>query len=350
VSAPLDLAVVGAGPCGLAVAIAAKRAGLSTAVFDRGCVANAILDYPVNMTFFSTADRLEIGGVPFICAGDKPTRQEALKYYRRVAQHFALELHPYEEVTTVEGTAGAFTVRTRPRVGPPRAYAARAVTIATGHLGRPNLLGVPGEDLPKVTHVYREAHPYFDQDCVVVGGGNSAVEAALELYRAGARVTLVHFLETLDPGVKPWVRPDIENRLRRGEIVGKFRTRVREIGPDYVVLRHEETGAEERIHNDWVLAMTGWRPDLEFLERLGIRVDPETGVPEHDPATFETNVPGLYIAGVIAAGFDANRIFIENGREHGEVIVRHLAGRLGRGTARAAAGAARTGPGTPGGP
>ena len=320
-----DLAVIGAGPCGLAAAIAARRAGLSAVVFDKGCVVNAIVDYPLRMTFFSTAEKLEIGDVPFICAGDKPTRDEALKYYRRVAQHHRLDVRPYEEVVDLEGALGEFTLRTARRAGGAGAHRARCVAIATGFSENPNLLGVPGEERPKVTHYYREAHPYFDQDCVVIGGGNSAVEAALELYRVGARVTLVHFLEGLDPGVKPWVRPDIENRLKNGEIAARFRTRVTEIGPDFVTLCHESTGAVERLANDWVLAMTGYAPDTAFLRKLGVRVEPESGVPAHDPETFETNVPGIFIAGVIAAGFDANKIFIENGRWHGDRIARRVA-------------------------
>lgn len=323
-SRSVDLVVVGAGPCGLAAAIAAQRAGLGALVFDKGCLVNAIVDYPLRMTFFSTAEKLEIGDVPFVCTGDKPTRDEALKYYRRVARHYRLDARLYEEVMGVDGRVGDFTVRTRRRTGGAATYAARCVAVATGFFESPNLLGVPGEDLPNVTHYFREAHPYFDQDCVVIGGGNSAAEAALELYRVGARVTLVHFLDALDPGVKPWVRPDIENRLKSGEIAARFRTRVTEIGPDTLVLRDERTGAAERIPNDWVIAMTGYAPDSAFLRRLGVRVDPETGIPAHDPETFETNVPGLFIAGVLAAGFDANKIFIENGRHHGEKIARRI--------------------------
>lgn len=320
-----DVAVIGAGPCGLAAAIAARRAGLSAVVFDKGCVANAIVDYPLRTVFFSTAEKLEVGDVPFVCSGDKPTRDEALKYYRRVAQHFALDLRQYEEAVEVKGGLGEFTVHTRRRTGSAGAHRARCVTIATGFFENPNRLHIPGEDLPKVTHYFREAHPYFDQDCVVIGGGNSAVEAALELYRVGARVTLVHFLETLDPGVKPWVRPEIENRLKSGEIAARFGTRVVEIGLDHVVLRREDAGETERLPNDWVFAMTGYAPDAAFLRRLGIEVDPETGVPAHDPETFETNVPGLFVAGVITAGRDANKIFIENGRFHGERIARRIA-------------------------
>lgn len=317
----LDLAVIGAGPCGLAVGVAAKRAGLTAAIFDRGNVANALLEYPIGMTFFSTPENLEIGGLPFVCAGAKPTREEALKYYRRVAQYFELDIRAYEEVVSLSGKIGEFTLTTRRRTGEQVKHRARRVAVATGNLDTPNLLGVPGEDLPNVTHYYREPHPYFDQRCLVIGGGNSAAEAALELRRAGAQVTLVHFLSGFDPGLKPWVRPDIENRIREGAIAARFETRVIEIGPDSVRLRSERNGAEERLANDWVFAMTGYAPDTTFLRRLGLAVDEATGVPQHDPETMETNVPGIHIAGVIAAGYEANRLFIENGRYHGERIV-----------------------------
>ncbi len=317
----LDLAVVGAGPCGLSVGIAASEAGLSYLLFDRGCVVNSLVGYPIRMTFFSTPENLEIGGIPFVCAGTKPTRDEALTYYRRAAQHYGLRISTYEEVLAIGGAKGDFTVRSRRRDGEERAYRARHVVVATGYFDTPNLLNVPGEGLPKVTHYYREAHPYYDQDCLVVGGGNSAVEAALDLWRAGARVTLVHLLDELDSGVKPWVRPDIENRIREGSIAVRFRTRVLEIGSDHVILRGDEAGVGERIANDWVFAMTGYTPDTRFLRRLGVEVDEKSGVPRYDPDTMQTNVPGVFIAGVLAAGFDANRIFIENGKLHGEAVV-----------------------------
>jgi thioredoxin reductase (NADPH) len=316
-----DLAVVGAGPCGLAAGVAASRAGLSCLLLDRGCVVNSLVGYPIRMTFFSTPENLEIGDVPFICSAGKPTRDEALSYYRRVAQHFGLDVRMYEEVLGVEGVKGDFRIQSRGRGEVEATYRARNVAIATGYFDMPNLMNVPGEELPKVTHYYREAHPYFDQDCLVVGGGNSAVEAALDLWRTGARVTLVHFLEDFDSGVKPWVRPDIENRVKESSIRGLFRTRVTEIGADYVTLRGEEDGRIERLANDWVFAMTGYTPNTSFLRGLGVAVDAESGIPRHDPDTMETNVPGIFVAGVLAAGFDANRIFIENGKLHGEQIV-----------------------------
>ena len=316
-----EIAVIGAGPCGLAVGVAARQAGVDCILFDRGCIARSIAGYPTYMTFFSTAEKLEIGGVPFVIAGDKPSRREALAYYRAVARHFRLAVRQYEEVVAVDGEAGAFRLRTRTPSGVEREYMAANVVVATGYFDTPNLLGVPGETLPKVTHYYREAHPYYDQDCLVVGGGNSAVEAALDLYRTGARVTLVHFADGLDRGVKPWVLPDITNRLQNGEIAVRWRTRVVEIREQSVVLRNEETGELSELPNDWVFAMTGYTPDPRLLRSLGVTVDEHTGIPAHDPTTMETDVPGVFIAGVIAAGRDANKIFIENGREHGPRIV-----------------------------
>ena len=318
-----ELLVIGAGPCGIAVGAAARQAGLSCALFDKGCITSSLMDYPSYMTFFSTTRMLEVGGVPFTIPTDKPTRREALAYYRFVAKHWALDVRQYEAVTEVLGSEGAFEVRTQRGDGPGGVYRAAAVVIATGGFQEPNLLDVPGEELPKVRHYYREPYPYFDQDVLVVGGSNSAVEAALEMYRNGARVTLAHFREGIDGGVKPWVVPDITNRLRNGDIDVLWRHRVAAVRPSSVILRSEVTGATTEIANDWVLAMTGWRADPRHLRDLGASIDESTGIPFHDPETMATDVPGVYLAGVVAAGHDANKIFIENGREHGPRIVRH---------------------------
>lgn len=322
--ARLDLAVVGAGPCGLAVGVAAGRSGLSCRLFDEGPITASLVDYPPYMTFFSTAENLEIGDVPFVIPRGKPGREEALAYYRRVAEHHELDVRQHERVEGVEGAEGDFRLHTRERTGAEHVHRSRAVVVATGSFQEPNRLDVPGEDLEKVRHFYDEPHPYWDQDVLVVGGGNSAVEAALEVWRAGGRVTLVHFEEELDPGVKPWIRPDIENRLEEGSIQVRWGTRVARITPTSVVLEDVESGETEAVANDWVLAMTGWHADPELLDRLGVGVDPATGVPAHDPETMRTDVAGVYVAGVIAAGHDANRIFIENGKLHGERIVRDL--------------------------
>ena len=318
-----ELLVVGAGPCGVAVGAAAKKAGLSCALFDQGCITASLLAYPHYMTFFSTARMLEIGEVPFTIPTDKPTRREALAYYRHVVRHWDLDVRQYEAVTGITGSEGSFAVRTRKSSGVECVYTADAVVIATGGFQQPNMLGVPGEDLPKVLHHYHEPYPFYDQDVLVVGGGNSAVEAALELFRNGARVTLAHFRDGIDGGVKPWVVPDIANRLKNGEITVFWRHRVAAVGAASVSLRSEDTGAVTEIPNDWVLAMTGWRADPVHLRSLGVTVDDATGIPAHDPGSMATDVPGVYLAGVIAAGHDANKIFIENGREHGGRIVRH---------------------------
>ena len=315
------LLVVGAGPCGLGVGVAARQAGLSCVLLEQASVVSAITNYPTHMTFFSTAERLELGGVPFTTVADKPTRREALKYYQRIVRHFQLDVRAYERVQSIERTPAGFRVLTERKTGQINIHLARNVVVATGYLNTPCLMNVPGEELDKVTHYYREGSPFFEQDCLVVGGGNSAVDAALDLYRWGARVTLVHFAETLDPGVKPWILPDISGRIRNEEIRARFRTRVVAIQPDRVLLRSEESGALEEIANDWVFAMTGYRPDPTLLASLGVEIDTQTGIPCFDAATMQTPQRGVYIAGVIAAGFNANKIFIENGREHGPKIV-----------------------------
>jgi thioredoxin reductase (NADPH) len=276
------------------------------------------------MTFFSTAERLEIGGVPFTIAGDKPTRREALRYYQRIADHFALDVLQHHKVESVSGTQGNFSLCTRSFSGIVAQHSARNVVIATGYFDHPNRLGVPGEQLPKVRYGYDQGHEFFRQNVLVVGGGNSAVDAALELYRWKANVTLVHFAPELDPGVKPWVLPDMLGRIKAGEINAVFNTRVVEIRPTSVLLRDETTGAIRESPNDWVVAMTGYQPQPGLLLELGVQFDPATGKPLHDPDTMETNVPGVFIAGVVAAGNDANKVFIENGRDHGARIIARL--------------------------
>jgi len=323
----LDLAVIGAGPCGLAVGVAAKRAHLACSLFDKGPVVSSLQRYPLYMTFFSTPEKLEIG-VPFVTAGDKPTRREALAYYRRVAEHFELDVRQYHAVVRVERTAEGFELEAQhPGAAEPETIRSRHVVYATGYFESPNLLDVPGEDLPHVSHFFVEPHPYWQQRVVVVGGGNSAVEAALELSRVNARVTLVHFLSDFDRGVKPWVLPDITNRVKEGRVAVRWCSRVVEITRSHVVVRRDPDGDRDTVPADFVVALTGYRADLRLLRSLGVQVDDTTGVPRHDPATMETNVPGVYIAGVLSSGFDANKIFIENGREHGGRICDHIKGK-----------------------
>ena len=318
------LLVVGAGPCGLAVGIAAKQAGLSCVLLDRRTVVSTIERYPLAMTFFSTPERIEIGDVPFIASHEKPTRQDGLIYYRRVAEHYSLDIRPGEDVVDVTREPdGSFRVQVARRHDS-KAYSASAVVFATGYYDNPNYLGIPGEDLPHVTHYFVEGHPYWHQRVIVIGAGNSSVDAALECWRAGATVTLVHFGEGFDRTVKAWVLPDIVNRVKEGSIAVRWRSRVRAIMPTHVEVMSDETGAVEMISADAILAMTGYHADTSMLHRLGVPVDPATGVPAHDEASMATPVPGCYLAGVIASGNDANRLFIENSRGHGEMIMRHL--------------------------
>ncbi|HEY9506661.1 MAG TPA: YpdA family putative bacillithiol disulfide reductase [Gemmatimonadales bacterium] len=320
----IDLLVIGAGPCGLAVGIAAKRAGVGCVLLDRRTVVSTIERYPLGMTFFSTPERIEIGDIPFISTAEKPTRRDGLIYYRRVAEHYGLDVRPSEEVVDVTRDAdGSFRVEVR-RPHDERVYRAGAVVFATGYYDNPNYLGVPGEDLPHVFHYFGEGHPFWRRRVVVIGAGNSSVDAALECYRAGAVVTLVHFGEGFDRTVKAWVLPDITNRVKEGSIAARWRSRVRAITPTEVEIVDEASGAVECLPADAVLAMTGYHADTTLLRRLGVPVDAASGIPAHDEATMATPVAGVYLAGVIASGNDANRLFIENARGHGELILRHL--------------------------
>jgi len=322
----VDVIVVGAGPCGLAAAISLQNAGFRVRVFDRECVVSSITQYPAYATFFSTAPRLSLGGLPFVVADAKPGRRDALAYYRAVVAHFGLDVRQYEPVEAIEAAASGFTVRSRRRDRDATDTHATAVVVATGYWGSPNRLGVPGEDLPHVSHAYREAHHAFQQPALVVGGGNSAAEAALDLWRAGAEVTLTHFGPTFDKKIKPWILPDLENRIAEGSIAARWNRRVTRIEPGWVVIRCEN-GEEERVRADHVYLMTGFAPNVDLLRATGVEIDPVTGIPRHDPATLETSVPRLFVAGVVVAGFDANKVFIENGRFHGDRIAARLLGR-----------------------
>lgn len=321
----LDLLIVGAGPCGLAAAISAQRAGLSARVLDAGAVVSTITEYPYYVSFFSTAEKLSLGGVPFVVATDKPSRRDGLAYYRAVVKHFRLDVHQYERVERLERSGDTWTVHSRTSAGEAQATQARSVVIATGYFGSPNYLRVPGEELSHVRHIYREGHGAFDQDVVVVGGGNSAAEAALDLWRAGGRVTLVHFGPTFDKRIKPWVQPDLENRMKEGAIAVRWNSRVTRIDAGVVTIQTLD-GVEE-LPARFVYVMTGFAPNTDLLREAGVTIDAVTGVPRHDPDTLETDMPGLFIAGVVVAGFDANKVFIENGRFHGDTIVARLLGR-----------------------
>jgi thioredoxin reductase (NADPH) len=325
VSDVLDLVIVGGGPCGLAAAISAGKAGLSAVVIESQVVVSTIAHYPTYVRFFSTAEKLSLGGMPFVVATEKPARRDALAYYRAVVKNFDLRVRQYERVTAIEKNSNGFLVRSVRRSGEEMASQAKAVVVATGYFGSPNYLRVPGEDLSHVSHIYREGHEAFDQDVVVVGGGNSAAEAALDLWRSGARVTLVHFGPTFDKKIKPWVLPDFTNRMKEGSIAARWSSRVKQIESDVVVI--DTPDGEEGLPASFVYVMTGFAPQVDLLRAAHVPINDVTGIPEHDPDTLETSVPGIFIAGVVTAGFDANKVFIENGRYHGDKIVARLLGR-----------------------
>ncbi len=320
-----DLVIVGAGPSGLATAIAAGQAGLDYVILEKGVLVNSIYQFPAHMVFFTTPELLEIGGLPLVTPYDKPTRIEALRYYRRVADTFTLRIEFERTVTglTRDPVSGVLTVTAAPPNGDVETWQARAVVFAIGYFDHPNRLGVPGEDLPHVSHYYRDAHSAWRQRVVVVGGKNSAAEAALELYRSGAHVTLVHRKATLGASIKYWVKPDIENRIAEGSIAARFETRVVEITSDAVIVEPHEA-----LPADRVLLLTGYHADFELLARSGVAIDPDTGVPTYDPGTLESNVPNVFLAGGVVAGKDTAPIFIENGRFHGERLVKVLSERF----------------------
>jgi thioredoxin reductase (NADPH) len=324
-SGPYDVISIGAGPTGLACAIEARRAGMRSLVIDKGALCNSLYHYPINMLFFTTPERMEIGDLPMTTTGGKPTRAEALKYYRRAVEHYGLDIKLYEWVEEIRGRDDAFVVVTHDQQSARHEYHGRKIIIATGYYDRPNPLGIPGEDLPHVSHYFTDAHPYWNQDVVVIGGKNSAAEAALELFRGGARVTLVHRQPEMGKTLKYWVKPDIENRIRAGEVQALFSTSITRIEPGRVWVKN--SGPEKSIPADQVFAMTGYHPDFEFLEQQGIRLDPETRRPEVNPDSLETNVPGIYVAGVVVGGLKTSDIFIENGRFHGRQVIAAMSGR-----------------------
>ena len=321
-----DVVVIGAGPTGLACAIESGRRGLRTVLVDKGCLCNSLFHYPSNMTFFTTPELLEIGDIPFPSPNQKPTRDEALEYYRKVAEHYQLDVRQYETVLRVEGRDGEFRVRVEDRFGREQSYVSHKIVVATGYYDLPNYLKIPGEALPKVMHYYHSPHPYFDADVVVIGGKNSAAIAALDLWRHGARVTLVHRGARIHHHVKYWILPDIENRIKAGEIEAYFESQVTAVREDSVELSTPK--GQKILRNDFVFALTGYHPDFDLLDSLGVRMDNKDRCPECDPQTLESNVPGIYLAGVIVAGSRTNEIFIENGRFHGRQIASDIAAKL----------------------
>lgn len=323
-----DVLVIGAGPTGMACAIEAQRAGLRVVMVDKGCLCNSLFHYPAHMTFFTTPELLEIGNMPFSSPNQKPTRSEALEYYRKVAEHYALDVRQYHTVHEVKGSDGDFIVQTTDRFDRAADLRAKKLVVATGYYDLPNYLGIDGEDLPKVEHYYNEPHPYFGMEVLVIGGKNSAAIAALDLWRHGAKVTLVHRGAEMHRHVKYWILPDINNRVKNGEVTAYFSTTVKKIEEDTVVLETPE--GEITVANQFVFALTGYHPDFAFIERLGVQLDEENDrCPVCDPNSLESNVAGIYLAGVIVAGERTNEIFIENGRFHGAQIAQDLAKKLG---------------------
>jgi thioredoxin reductase (NADPH) len=341
-SSTRDLLVIGAGPAGLGVAIAAARAGLDYEVLEKGTVVHSIYGFPKGMTFFTTADLLELGSLPFVTPYAKPTREEALQYYRRVVDTYRLAVSLGERVASIrrEGDGFALTSTAERPGGAPltKTLHARSVVVATGTYDQPNALGIPGEDLPHVSHYFDEPHAFHRRRVVVVGGSNSAAEAALALFRAGAVVTLVHRRERLSGSIKYWVKPDVENRIAEGSIAARFESQVVRITPEHVEV--EGPAGREELPVDAVFLLTGYRPDVALLDRAGVHVDAQTLMPAHDPRTFETNVPGLFLAGAIVSGADGNRVFIENGRFHGAAVVKTI---VARGEAGSDQGGGRAG-------
>lgn len=311
--------IIGAGPIGLATGIQLQKKGIPFQIIERGCLVNSLYHYPTNMTFFSTSDKLEIGDVPFISHGFKPTRSEALEYYRRAAEHYKLPVNLYESVVAIEGEDRNFTVKTDKAE-----YKAKKVVVATGFYGSPNKMNIPGEDLSKVKHYYDEPHPYTWQNVLVIGAGNSGVDVALECYRSGANVTMAVRYGEIKPSVKYWVKPDIENRIKFGEIEAYFNTEVKEIREQEVVLKTPD--GEKIIPNDFVLAMTGYHPNYDLMEALGIELtEDENCMPVYREDSLETNRTGMYVAGVVCGGLDTSRLFIENSRVHADQIAEHIA-------------------------
>lgn len=316
----VDAIVVGGGPCGLAAAISLQDIGLTPVIIEKGNVVEAIYKYPTHQTFFSTSEKLAIGNVPFIIEQRKPKRNQALVYYREVVKLKNLNVNRFENVNRIEKLHGSFFVHTSKDI-----YETNYVVIATGYYDHPNELNVPGYDLEKVSHYFKEGHPYFEMDVVVIGGKNSAIDAALELHKAGARVTVVYRGPEYSPSIKPWILPEFDGLVRTGEIQMLFEAQVEEIQEKNILIRHKDKVFTQK--NDFVFAMIGYHPDHHFLRQMGVHIDEETGRPQIEEQTMESNVEGIFIAGVLAAGNNANEIFIENGRFHGEQIAKEIAKR-----------------------
>ncbi|GGA61117.1 YpdA family putative bacillithiol disulfide reductase [Ornithinibacillus halotolerans] len=317
--------IIGAGPCGMATAIRLKEQGINALIIEKGNIVNSIYNYPTHQTFFSSSEKLEIGDIPFITERQKPVRNQALAYYRNVAERTNLRIHSFEKVTTLKQSNNEFIVKTVKDSGEANSYQAEHVVIATGYYDQPNWMNVPGEELPKVMHYFKEGHPYYKKDVVIIGGKNSAVDAALELNKAGANITVLYRGETYSKSIKPWILPDFDSLVRKGIVNMVFNAHVTKITNEKVFYR---VGNEDyEVKNDFVFAMTGYRPNYTLLKEVGVQINPENGKPIYNEETYETNIKGIFVSGVVAAGNNNNEIFIENGRFHGEKIAKVIAGR-----------------------
>ncbi|ASK63322.1 hypothetical protein CFK37_14735 [Virgibacillus phasianinus] len=321
-----DTIIIGGGPCGMSCAIELQNKNIDALILEKGNIVNTIYNFPTHQMFFSSSEKLEIGDVAFITEKQKPVRNQALAYYRSVAERKKIRMNPFERVIQVDKTDQYFLLKTeQSNTGKQVEYKARNVIIATGYYDQPNYMNIPGEDLEKVMHYFKEAHPYFNKNVLVIGGKNSAVDATLELHKAGANVTVLYRGETYSKSVKPWILPEFDSLVRKDKVKMEFNAEVSEITSTQVY--YEVNGEKKALANDFVFAMTGYRPDLHFLKQSGIEIDLQSGRPQFDKDTLETNVPGVYVAGVIAAGYNNNEIFIENGRHHGKVIAEAMTGR-----------------------
>jgi thioredoxin reductase (NADPH) len=318
-----DVIIVGAGPCGLACGIEAGKKGLDYLIIDKGNITESIRRYPVNMVFFSTSENIEIGNVPFVSMGMRPTRTEALKYYRKVVQHFKLHLQLFTEVLEIKNDPGVFNIETSKGK-----FIAKKIILATGYYDVPKFLNIPGENLPHVSHYYDEAFKYTNTKVVVVGGANSAIETALDLYRNGAEVTIVHIYDGLDKKAKYWIVPDLENRIKKNEVQAYFKTALTKITEDKVTLLNLSTNETKDIDADFIFLMTGYRPDADFLKKVGINLEGEYLIPQLNPETFESNIPGIYLGGSIIGGEETAKVFIENGRLHAQPIIEDILNKI----------------------
>ncbi|MGP4107412.1 YpdA family putative bacillithiol disulfide reductase [Virgibacillus sp. L01] len=314
--------IIGGGPCGMSCAIELQNHGIIPLIIEKENVVNTIYNFPTHQTFFSSSEKLEIGNIPFITEKQKPVRNQALAYYRAVAERTQLRINTFEKVVAINPGVDRIQLQTEKNTGERLEYQAENLIIATGYYDQPNKMGIPGEELPKVMHYFKESHPYFNKDVVVIGGKNSAVDATLELHKAGAKVTVLYRGDKYSESIKPWILPEFDALVRKDIVTMEFNANISKVTNDKV--EYSVNGETKTIDNDFVFAMTGYKPDLQFLKKAGVAIDEENGCPIFNESTMETNVVGIYVAGVVAAGYNNNKIFIENGRHHGGLIAESI--------------------------